>query len=96
MAQGCQVSGKQRSKIGRSVPAVSPAGKTPDALAQCATAQEQLTSAQELSRKWEERRRDAVRAAFAQGIDAAQLAATLGISRTKVYQLIGAGRALKS
>jgi DNA-directed RNA polymerase specialized sigma24 family protein len=91
------VTGKQRSKIGRSVPpAVSPAGRSGgDALTRCATAQENLTSAQELSRKWEERRRDAVRAAFAQGIDAAQLAATLGISRAKVYQLIGSARALK-
>lgn len=89
------MTGKQRSKIGRSVPAVSPAGKRPDALTRCADAQEQLTRAQELSRKWENHRRDAVRAAFAQGIDAAQLAATLGISRAKVYQLIGSARALK-
>lgn len=90
------MSAKQRSKIGRSVPAVSRAGQSPDALAQCIAAQEQLTVAQELSRKWEERRRDAVRAAFAQGIDAAQLAAALGVSRAKVYQLIGSARALKA
>lgn len=82
----------QKSKIGRPIPA---AGKTPNALTECTTAQAQLSAAQELSRKWEERRRDAVRTAFAQGIDAAQLAATLGISRAKVYQLIGSARALK-
>jgi DNA-directed RNA polymerase specialized sigma24 family protein len=90
------VSGPQRSKIARSVPAVSAAGKTGDALTRCADAQEQLTRAQELSRKWEEHRRAAVQAAFAQGIDAAQLATTLGISRAKVYQLIGSARAAKA
>jgi len=90
------MSGKQRSKIGRSVPAVSHVGKTTgDALAQCANAQEHLTRAQELSRKWEEQRRDAVRTAFAQGIDAAQIAETLNVSKAKVYQLIGSARALK-
>ena len=90
------MSGKQRSKIGRSVPAISHAGKTSDALARCATTQAQLTAAQELSRKWEGRRREAVRAAFAQGVDATQLAATLGVSRAKVYQLIGSARAAKA
>lgn len=90
------MSGKQRSKLSRNVPANSPAGRNAgNALAQCAAAQEQLTHAQELSRKWEERRRQAVRTAFAQGIDAAQLATTLGVSRAKVYQLIGSARAVK-
>lgn len=89
------MSGKQRSKIGRSVPALSTAGQSPDALAQCAAAQEQLTRAQELSRTCEERRRDAVRHAFAQGNDAAKLADTLGISRTKVYRLLGSAPVTK-
>lgn len=80
-----------------SKPAKTRAGQTAeDALSQCIEAQEQLARAQELSRKWEEHRRDAIRRAFAQGIDAAQIANSLKISRAKVYQLIGSARALKA
>jgi DNA-directed RNA polymerase specialized sigma subunit len=58
-------------------------------LARCAEIQAQLTRAQALSRKWEDERRVAVRRTFEQGIGAAEIAATLQISRAKVYQLIG-------
>lgn len=91
------MSGKQRSKLGRTMTHGAPrtGNETLDALAQCIEAQESLTRAQELSRKWEEHRRDAVRRAFAEGIDAGQIADALKVSRTKVYQLVGSVRALK-
>lgn len=90
---------KQRSKINRGAPAGKPpatdkpASTVAEAVLQCIGIQEHLTRAQELSRRWEDERRAAVRHAFELGAGSAELSAALGISRSKVYQLIGTARA---
>ncbi len=88
------MSGKQQHRKRRGVPAgkppaTKPAGNATDAMLQCITAQEHLVSAQELSRSWEGQRRAAIRQAFTLGVGTAELSAALGISRAKIYQLIG-------
>lgn len=92
------MSGSQRSKLGRNlVPQAKPrtGDRIADAVSDCIDAQAELGRAKELSRKSEERRRQAVRAAFTAGASAAQLSAALKLSRAKIYQLIGSARAIQ-
>lgn len=90
---------RQNRKHTRGVPtgkppaAAKPTGTAADAVLQCVDIQEHLTRAQELSRRWEEERRAAIRHAFELGASSAELSAALGISRSKVYQLMGTARA---
>lgn len=61
----------------------------------CRKAQEQLTKAQAESRKWERARKEALTTAFAAGTTAQELADALGVSRTKIYQLISSADAVQ-
>lgn len=66
-----------------------------DALKACADAQHKLSRHADTARKLEDARRQAIRAAFAAGATAKELAEAVHISRAKIYQLIGSARALK-
>jgi DNA-directed RNA polymerase specialized sigma subunit len=62
----------------------------------CLDVQEQLKDAQNTAQKLQARRRMRVRAAFAAGATTRELSRVLGISRTKIYQLIGSARAVQA
>lgn len=59
------------------------------ALERCASTQERLTRAEETARKAADARRQAVREAFASGVPSQDIAATVKVSRAKIYQLLG-------
>lgn len=62
----------------------------------CADIQDQLTRTQEAARALQAKRRTRVREAFAAGASSKELAAALGVSRAKIYRLIGSVRALQA
>lgn len=66
-----------------------PTSKNLDDLKACAHAQDTLTRATEKTRAAEDARRKAVRAAYANGHSAGDIADSIQVSRAKVYQLIG-------
>jgi hypothetical protein len=67
-----------------------------DALTACTDAQAHLSRAEELSRKWQDHRRETIRQAFSAGVPVKEIASAVQVSQAKIYQLIGSARALKN
>lgn len=82
------MSKQQRSK-GKPLTRAAKKPEGIDALVACANAQDKLTKQIAATRTAEDTRRQSVRDAYAQGHSAQDIADSMQVSRTKVYQLIG-------
>lgn len=67
-----------------------------NALKKAIDAQDKLAKARAQAAHAQEQRRTHIRAAFQAGADTKEISAALGISRAKIYQLIGSARALRA
>lgn len=61
-----------------------------------ADVQAQLTRTQEAARALQAKRQGRVREAFAAGASSKQLSEALGVSRAKIYRLIGSARTIQA